>query len=119
VFVIDANDEARVTHETILLTEGYDLLGAADGAGALPMLREQAPDLVLLGDKIGTMQVARLIQVLRGDPTLNETRIVVCAAGGDESVRAAALQAGANAYVKLPVTPHELVREVVALIGRA
>jgi CheY-like chemotaxis protein len=118
VFVIDADDATRITHETILRNEGYELMSAPDGARALSLLREQAPDLVLLGDKIGTMPVVRLIQVLRGDPMLNETRIVLYAAGSDGARHDAAMQAGANAYIRLPVTPHELVREVVGLIGR-
>ena len=119
VFVIDADDATRITHETILRNEGYDLMSAPDGARALALLREQAPDLILLGDKIGTMQVVRLIQVLRGDPTLNGTRIALYATGSDGATKEAALKAGVNGYFRLPVTPHELVREVVALIGRA
>jgi CheY-like chemotaxis protein len=119
VFVIDSNEDTRVTHETILRNEGYDILSAPDGARALTLLREQRPDLLLLGSKIGTMTVSKLIQVLRSDGTLNETRILVHAAGLDETMSEAMLAGGANGVIRRPAPPQELVREVVRLIGRA
>lgn len=119
VFVIDSDEDTRVTHETILRSEGYDIFSAPDGAGALTVLREQRPDLLLLGRKIGTMTVQKLIQLLRTDTALNETRILVHAAAQDDSVAEAMVAGGANGVIRYAAPAKDLVREVVKLIGRA
>lgn len=116
VFIIDADDDARVTHETILRGEGYELLSAADGARGLVLLRDQMPDLVLLGNKIGTMSAAKLIEVVRADPATSDLQVAAYGARGEGDVL---MRVGANIYIPTPCSPHEFTRAIVALIGRA
>ena len=118
VFVIDSDEAMRVTHETILRNEGYELMSAPDGARALPLLREQAPELVLVSAKIGSLSAIQLIRVMRVDTSLRNVKVVVYGQPED-NVREAARKAGAHGYLELPVSPQRLVREVLILIGRA
>ena len=118
VFVIDSDETTRITHETILRTEGYELLSAPDGTRALPLLREQAPDLVLVSAKIGSLGAIQLIRVLKADEKLRDVKVVLYGKPED-NVREAARKTGAHGYLELPVLPQRLVREVVVLIGRA
>lgn len=116
VFLIYSDESARVTHETILRTEGYDILSASDAARALAQVREQPPDLVLVGEKIGRMSVVQLIRMIKQDGTLVSTRICVC---GSMPMREELRAAGADVVMIEPVAASELVREVAILIGRA
>jgi CheY-like chemotaxis protein len=118
VFVIDGDDEVRVTHETILRGEGYEILGAPDSAAALVLLREQRPDLLLLSTGVGTFGVIQLLRVLRADESMRNVKVVVYG-GREENVRESARKAEAHGYLELPISPQRLVREVVVLIGRA
>ena len=118
VFVIDSDEAMRVTHETILRNEGYEIMSAPDGARALPLLREQAPELVLVSAKIGSLSAIQLIRVMRADTSLRNAKVVVYGRPED-NVREAARKAGAHGYLELPVSPQRLVREVLVLIGRA
>jgi DNA-binding response OmpR family regulator len=118
VFVIDADDDSRITHETILRAEGFEIMSAPDGERALSLLREESPDLVLLGEKIGAMSVVKLIRVLRSD-VAKKPPVAVYARRLSERARSEIVEAGANVVISTPVTAHELVREVVGLIGRA
>ena len=118
VFLIDSDEETRVTHETILRNEGYEIISAPDGSGALPLLREQAPDLVLVSGKIGSLSAIQLIRVMKADMTLRDVKVVLYGQKGD-GLAEAARKAGAHGYLELPVAPQKLVREVVVLIGRA
>lgn len=120
VFLIDSNEEARVTHETILRTEGYDILSAAEGAVALPQIREQPPDLIIVGNKIGTLTTVQLIRMVKMDQALTHVMIAVYAArDAVESLREDVFNAGADAFLRFPLSAQELIREVVTLIGRA
>lgn len=118
VFLIDADEETRVTHETILRAEGYEILSARDGARALPLLREQTPALVLMASKIGPLPPLQLTRVLRADSALRDVKVAVYAPRGGAEKRDDLLRAGVDAFLTLPLTPQRLVREVVVLIGR-
>ena len=118
VFLIDSDEATRITHETILRSEGYEILSAPDGHRALPQLREQAPDLVLLGGKIGQTSAIQLIRVMKADPGLRAVKVVMYGRREDGS-GTEAVKAGAHSFLELPISPHQLVREVVILIGRA
>jgi CheY-like chemotaxis protein len=120
VFLIDSDEAARVTHETILRSEGYEILSAAEGAAALPQIREQPPDLIIVGNKIGTLTTVQLIRMVKMDRALANVMVAVYAArDAAKSLREEVFNAGADAFMRLPLTGQELIREVVTLIGRA
>lgn len=118
VFLIDSDEETRVTHETILRNEGYEIMSAPDGTRALPLLREQAPDLVLVSGKIGSLSAIQLIRVMKADAALRDVKVVLYGQRG-VGLAEAARKAGAHGYLELPVSPQLLVREIVVMIGRA
>jgi DNA-binding response OmpR family regulator len=119
VFIIDSDDASRVTHETILRTEGYDILSASNGERALTLLREHAPDLVLLGSRTGTISAIKLIQVIKEDRALRQTKVAACAGATENATVVELLKAGAHDVVVTPVAPPHLVKRVAELIGRA
>ena len=119
VFLIDYDEDERVTHETILRTEGYELLSAADGARALELLREQAPALIIVGKKTGSVTPEQLIRMVKTDETLSSVPVLSCTPPNQPMLRDDLLRAGANAVIAVPASPRDLVRDVVALIGRA
>jgi two-component system, OmpR family, response regulator MprA len=119
VFLIDYDEDERVTHETILRTEGYELLGAADGSRALELLREQSPALIIVGKKIGSLTPEQLIRMIKTDETLSAVPVLSCTPPHEMTLRDDLLRAGADAVIAAPASPRELVRGVVALIGRA
>jgi DNA-binding response OmpR family regulator len=118
VFLIDSDEETRVTHETILRAEGYAIVSAPTGARALPLLREQPPALVLMASRIGPLTSLQLTRVLSGDAALREVKLLVYGPRGDEDLCNDVVRAGAHGYFILPVTTQQLVREVALLIGR-
>jgi response regulator RpfG family c-di-GMP phosphodiesterase len=118
VFIIDADDASRVTHETILRTEGFEIISAPDGSRALPLVREQVPALLLLGHKIGQMNVAKLIELVRADPVLRSVPVAVHGPRADGAMSEAVMRAGANVYIGTTDSPHDFMREIFALIGR-
>ena len=116
VFLIDADESARVTHETILRTEGYDIMSAADAGQALSQLRDQPPDLLLIGPRLGRMSAMQLIRLVKEDAMLAGVGICVY---GPQPMQDEIKAAGADAFLAVPVSGRELVREVAHRIGRA
>jgi CheY-like chemotaxis protein len=116
IFLIDADEESRITHETILRGEGYELMTAVDANAALSQVREQPPDLLLIGSKIGRMPPIQLIRLVNQDSTLAGVRICMY---GPAPLKQDAEVAGADCFLVTPVSPWELLREIVSLIGRA
>lgn len=116
VFLIDADEGNRVTHETILRAEGYEIVSSASGARALPLLRDEPPGLVLMSSKIGPLGAVRLTRVIRDDAALESVKILAYGSSGE--FESDVLRAGAHIFVPVPVRPEVLVREVVQLIGR-
>jgi CheY-like chemotaxis protein len=119
VFLIDYDEEERVTHETILRTEGYELLCAADGTRALEVIREQAPALIIIGQRTGSLTPEQLIRMVKTDETLSSVPILSCIPPDLMTLHEDVLRAGADAVIAMPASARELVRDVVALIGRA
>jgi DNA-binding response OmpR family regulator len=104
---------------TILLVDDQRIVGAAlarllagepvalqcclDPAGALPMARTAAPDLILQDLVMPGVDGLDLVRAFRDDAATAGVPIVVLSAEGSPAARARALEAGASDYlVKLP-----------------
>ena len=95
--------------------EGYDVVQAYDGPGAVAQFAETAPDLVLLDVMLPGFdghEVCRRIQAERPVPVLMLT------ARDDEADILVGLGVGADDYLTKPFRMRELVARVAALLRR-
>lgn len=116
VLVVD--DEAIVSEvvERYLRREGYDVAVASDGAAALKLAEEWAPDLVVLDlmlPKMDGLEVCRRLRATTAIP------VIMLTARGEETDRIVGLELGADDYVTKPFSPRELVARVKAVLRRA
>ena len=98
-----------------LVSEGYDVVRAYDGPGAVASFEEHQPDLVLLDVMLPGFdghEVCRRIQALRPVPVLMLT------ARDDEADILVGLGVGADDYLTKPFRMRELVARVAALLRR-
>jgi len=98
-----------------LTTEGYDVVQAFDGPGAVAAFTEHEPDLVLLDVMLPGFdghEVCRRIQAERPVPVLMLT------ARDDEADILVGLGVGADDYLTKPFRMRELVARVGALLRR-
>ena len=119
VFLIDSDESARVTHETILRSEGYEILSAANGTRALAQVREQPPDLIVVGSKTGSMSPLQLIRLIKTDESLARVCVLVIDPGAGEIQADEYLRAGADVVLSEGETGRDIIKSVVGLIGRA
>ncbi|MBS1249850.1 MAG: Transcriptional regulatory protein KdpE [Chloroflexi bacterium] len=115
ILVVD--DEKRMVRFIRLNLEqdGFNVIAAHDGAGALEQVRTQLPDLILLDVMMPDMSG---FEVLRKIREVNTVPVIMLTAKGEEEDRIHGLELGADDYVTKPFSPRELVSRVKAVLRR-
>jgi two-component system response regulator AtoC len=107
VLIADDDEALRESLELFLASEGYEVVGAPDGAAALAQLERAPVDVVLCDLRMPGMDGLELLpQLLRQLPGL--TVILMSAYGGRE-LALEALKRGAYDYLAKPFPPSEAV----------
>jgi DNA-binding response OmpR family regulator len=116
VLVVDDDPKIAGLVRLYLERAGFDVAVAADGLGALRLMREIEPALMVLDLMLPGLDgntVARIAREEAGIP------IVMLSALGSTSDRVSGLEAGADDYVAKPFAPSELVARVRSVLRRA
>jgi two-component system phosphate regulon response regulator PhoB len=101
-----------------LTREGYEVIGAADGAEGLETIRRARPDLILLDLMLPSMDGLEVCRRVKADSSLRDVPIIIVSAKGEESDVVLGLGIGADDYVCKPFSPRELVARVQAGLRR-
>ncbi|HZM18258.1 MAG TPA: response regulator [Gaiellaceae bacterium] len=116
VLVADDDPDILLLMTLTLERDGYDVVAAKDGLGALEAAVERVPHLVLLDLMMPGLDGYEVTRRLRLEPATKDLPIVIVTAAAEESQAARALDAGADAYMKKPFSPRELLAKTAALI---
>ncbi len=98
--------------------EGYDVLGATNGAEALDAVRAHRPDVVVSDIMMPVMSGIDLVSAMVADGDLSSIPVVLLSAKAQAGDVRAGLAAGAVDYVTKPFEPLDLVNRVEAALGR-
>ncbi|MFI5829091.1 response regulator transcription factor [Streptomyces sp. NPDC051578] len=116
--VLVADDDAAIRRslERGLRLSGFTVLLAEDGPGALRLLADRNPDVVVLDVSMPGLTGTEVCRDLRqrGD----ETPVLMLSALDELADRVAGLQAGADDYLVKPFALEELVLRLHALLRR-
>jgi CheY-like chemotaxis protein len=113
ILICDDEDSLRELIRAVLNGD-YRFAEAEDGHEALELIRRLKPDLVLADVMMPRLGGLELLAEVRKDPSLGQTPIVVVTAFVGE--RAAAIEAGADAFLSKPFDPDELTATVEELL---
>lgn len=116
ILVVQPQDENRVTLAVMLRREGYVVIEADDVQGALELIRDNAPALVVTHARLTRGSGAELVRTLRTDQA--DPRLRVLAVGASDQ-RDDLERAGADGFIVLPSAPEQVVRLIVQEVGRA
>ncbi|MEU0042885.1 response regulator transcription factor [Streptomyces werraensis] len=116
VLVVDDEAKLRGLVRDYLERDGYTVLEAADGRGALDLAAASHPDLVVLDLGLPGLPGEEVARLLR---KTSEVPIVMLTAKASENDRVMGLRLGADDYVVKPFSPRELVARVEAVLRRA
>jgi len=115
LIVDDHADIRRLIRMT--LQQRYEVIEAPNGVDALELARSVRPDLAVLDVMMpGQLDGYQVLQAIRADPHISGLRVVILTARGQASDYLDGLEAGADAYVIKPFSPHQLLGEIERLL---
>ncbi len=112
ILVVEDEDNIAIALNYLLTREGYAQTRLATGAGAVEMIRERKPDLVLLDVMLPEVSGYEICQSVRADPSCNDVRILMMTARGSAMERRKGLAMGADGFISKPFELKELREEV-------
>ena len=118
ILIVEDEDNIALALGHKLGREGYRLKRVADGAEALPAIRAETPDLVLLDVMLPQVSGYEICQDMRADPALAGVPILMMTARGGAMERRKGLALGADGFVTKPFNLAELMVEVRGLLAR-
>jgi PAS domain S-box-containing protein len=104
VLYIEDNDASRLLMREFLgHFAGVELLTAAGGSEGIALARAERPDAILLDMHLPDMRGEDVLREVRADATICDAPVIVVSADALPSRMAAAIEAGAVAYLTKPV----------------
>jgi DNA-binding response OmpR family regulator len=115
ILVVDDEPQIAEIVTDYLRRDGYDVIVAVDGVGAIDAFRLRRPDLVVLDLRLPRMDGIDVARTIRRE---SDTPIIMLTARVEEEDRLEGLEVGADDYVTKPFSPRELVARVRAVLRR-
>ena len=112
--VLIADDESSIrllVHATIE-SDDYAVVEAADGAQAWALTKELKPSLVLLDVQMPERSGLEVLRLIKADPGLAATRVILLTSKAQEDDIEVGLIAGADFYLTKPFSPLDLLTRV-------
>jgi two-component system alkaline phosphatase synthesis response regulator PhoP len=119
ILVVDDDKEIVRLVRAYLEKAGYKVLFAYDGETALHILRRDRPALVVLDLMLPDQDGWDITRLVRGDPSLADTPIIMLTARIDDTDKIIGLELGADDYVTKPFNPREVVARVRSVLRRS
>ncbi len=114
ILVVDDDREVVRLIRAYLEQAGFEVLVAYDGDTAVHVIRRDRPDLLLLDLMLPGKDGWEITRLVRGDPALAHTPIIMLTARVDDTDKIIGLELGADDYVTKPYNPREVVARVRA-----
>ncbi len=113
ILLVEDDDRIRSFMETVLTSNGYNVLETTNARTALSMATSHNPDLMLLDLGLPDMDGQQVIKAVR---EWSHMPIVVVSARGHEKDKVAALDNGADDYVTKPFGMAEFLARIRAAL---
>ena len=117
VLVVDDHEDSRELYGQYLRLCGYDVETAADGDAALRCALRRECDIVVLDLALPKFDGLTVLRMLRSNARTKAIPVIILSASAGGTVRAQALEAGADRFLTKPCLPEELegvLRELLA-----
>lgn len=116
--ILIADDVAtnRIVLKVKLMAACYEVLQASGGAETLTCARIDAPDLILLDQRMPDMEGVAICKRLKDDPDTARIPVIIIATHNDNASKIAALRAGADEFMTRPLDDQALLARVRSLL---
>jgi two-component system alkaline phosphatase synthesis response regulator PhoP len=101
----------------VLRKDNYRVLEARNGEEALAAIREHKPDLVFLDVMMPKLNGFQVTEKVRAERELDNVKIILLTAKGQECDREVGKTAGANDYMTKPFSPSKILDRAREILG--
>ena len=119
ILLCDDNADMRQYVRQLLLAQGWEVDGVADGEAALRSVKAHMPDLVLADVMMPKLDGFGVVRALRQNAETLSLPVILLSALAGEEARVEGLDAGADDYLVKPFAARELVARVRAHLHTA
>lgn len=116
LFVDDDAGLLELVALTLDMESGLKVKTTRDASSALDYIRVEKPDLIFLDLRMPRIDGVKLCQMIKEDPALSRTKVIVLSALRAEEVAENAARAGADGFLVKPFSPRKLVSLVAELL---
>ncbi len=116
VLVIDDEPYLLRALSYLLSREGYTVETASDGGEGIARARALRPDVVFLDIMMPVLSGYDVCQLIREDPSLAGTYVIMLSAKGQQVDRERGLLGGADEYMTKPFSPREVAQRLRTLV---
>ena len=116
VMVIDDDEDFTNLYKTTLRAAGFDAIAVNESPAAVEMAYLVKPDIFVIDLMMPDIDGFQLCRMIRADPVLKNTPIIIVTALTDNDSRMVAIGAGANDYLTKPFQIDVLKSRINALI---
>jgi CheY-like chemotaxis protein len=114
ILVVDDDPDIRLFLGFSLKKAGYEVLQAANGAKALEVLREHAPDLIITDAMMPVLDGYGLIQAVKSETSSREIPILMLT--GKDSEQVTEGNARPEAYMRKPFATPDILAVIQKLL---
>ncbi len=112
ILIVDDDDISLSILESVLSEDGYATIKATSGLEALQVVKESAPQLILLDINMPGINGYEVCRQLKADAKTAYIPVIVITSNQDEDSICQSFEAGAQDYIHKPVRPIELLSRV-------
>ena len=119
VLIVEDHEDTQTCVAEQLADYGFDVLTASDGESAMRLMLERRPAVVYLDMNLPNLSGYDVCEQIRADPLLQDIPIVMTSAQTSVAVRAACIEAGADAFVPKPFQLDAFARMIERMVSRS
>ena len=118
ILFIDDDRELQEFVKLFLGAGGWNVLTASDGDDGWQIIQQEKPNIVFLDISMPKVSGIELCQRIKNDPEAKKLRVYMLTARTAEGDRIAALQAGADGFIKKPFDSDVLIQIIQGIAPR-
>ncbi|HAJ56800.1 MAG TPA: diguanylate cyclase response regulator [Candidatus Omnitrophica bacterium] len=119
IIIIDDDPDIRDVLNLTLSEEGYEVIEAGDGEEGLGLIKNKAPNLVIVDYNMPKMNGPTLVGIVKKDILLSHMPIIMLTGKGEVSDKVSGINAGADDYMVKPFEPQELLARIKMILRRS
>ncbi len=117
VLIADDEPSMRLLVRATIESDQYQVMEASDGDEAWAMIKEHKPSVVLLDVQMPGRTGLEVLAMIRSDPSLAATRVIIVTAKALKADVEVGMAAGADLYLTKPFSPLDLLTRVDEALG--